>query len=99
MTGSAKQSIADFAASEDWIASELTLLAMTKRVRCQRSPIVTRGLVPRIQVLLSGQQDVDGRGKPGHDDASAFIPIARAKPAIGQPSCLFLALRGPAVLV
>jgi hypothetical protein len=51
----AKQSIADFAASEDWIASELTLLAMTKRVRDQCSTIVMRGLVPRIHVFLSAQ--------------------------------------------
>jgi hypothetical protein len=41
------------AASKDWIASELTLLAMTGRVKRQSFPSVMRGLDPRIHIFRS----------------------------------------------
>jgi hypothetical protein len=35
-----------------------------------------RGLDPRIHALLSsGAKDVDGRVKPGHDDAGAHLTL------------------------
>ena len=40
------------------------------------SPLVMPGLGPGIHVLLcAGSQDVDGRDKPGHDDAEAAAPL------------------------
>ncbi len=35
------------------------------------------GLVPGIHVLDSAEQGVDGRDKPGHDDAKAFCRLTR----------------------
>jgi len=41
-------------------------------------PSVTPGLVPGIHVFLCVVQDVDGRDKPGHDDAlNALRKITR----------------------
>jgi hypothetical protein len=31
------------------------------------------GRVPRIHVLLAASKDVDGRAKPGHDDAEREV--------------------------
>ena len=35
------------------------------------------GLIPGIHVLLTVQDDVDGRVKPGHDDVEASAPCKR----------------------
>jgi hypothetical protein len=32
------------------------------------------GLVPGIHVFATGEKDVDGRDKPGHDDSCHFTP-------------------------
>ena len=39
------------------------------------------GLVPGIHVLLTAEQGVDGRDKPGHDDVGTSVP----SPTSGAP--------------
>jgi hypothetical protein len=72
MTGSAKQSIS-------WRAKLDFFVAYAPRNDEKRycdAKLVMPGLVPGIHVLdeLSGEKDVDGRDKPGHDEkANRFV--------------------------
>jgi len=44
------------------------------RLDVRQNEAVMAGLVPGIHVLLAAWQGVDGRDKPGHDDAEKAAP-------------------------
>jgi hypothetical protein len=48
-------------------------------------PVVMPGLEPGIHVFASARKkDVDGRGKPGHDDVETLAPKAICDPPPGE---------------